>query len=347
MLTRRAAKSILRFLPNEILTEIIAVSPPTTQAALCRASRLFNKLATCFLYRTIVLTTVPALDRCCRTLKNRREEALLVKSFDISGCVMDLEIFDIHSFNMSQALVSMKNLESLTFAFGKSAPPYILAVAQTTFPHLRRLLIRVTPFYEKNLTEFLARHPALTVLKLFGRSPFLADLDAVTFPNLRYLKAHAGALAPVIRGNRLTGAEVSWHAPTEDIAQPTAALRAGSADSLVKLVCFRPGANVDLIAHVAEHLPCVAVLKVIAPSALQPAAHDKATVQAIAAALTRFTQLRTFEYTYCLRVNRFEDRVTVISWARVCPTLKQCTLNGVIWKRRLSTGEWRCMRKRT
>lgn len=85
MLTRRAAKCILRFLPNELLTEIIANAAPADQVALCRVSKLFNRLARRVLYHTLALASPRAVLTCCHSLVSNPELALLVKSLDISA----------------------------------------------------------------------------------------------------------------------------------------------------------------------------------------------------------------------------------------------------------------------
>jgi hypothetical protein len=85
MLTRRAAKCILRFLPNELLTEIIANTAPADQVALCHVSKLFSRLTRRVLYRTVTLASPRAVLACCNALIGNPELALLVKSFDISA----------------------------------------------------------------------------------------------------------------------------------------------------------------------------------------------------------------------------------------------------------------------
>ncbi|KAJ7136633.1 hypothetical protein C8R44DRAFT_868763 [Mycena epipterygia] len=353
MLTRRAAKSILRFLPNEILTEILALCPPADRAALCRASRLFNKLGTRLLYRGITLKTTHGVLKCCRTLGKNSELSLFVKSLDVGAWLMeDCDEFDDELAPLiSAALECLQHLETLILGpgCGTLAPDYIALIFGNTFTRLRRLHIRIgiDIYNEPALVQFLQSHPRLTVLKLFGRPFHPSSFAGVRLPDLCYLKAKARLFSRMVHAhNRLTGAEIAWKRTPEDIAPPIAALRSGSRESLVKLVCYRPGGNVDLIQHIAEHLPLLAVLKVISPVHSYPQ-HDEATLQAIAAALARFTKLHTFEYTYTVHTRRVSDRATVAEWGRVCPTLKRCTLNSVIWKRRQTTDEWRSMVKKS
>ncbi|KAJ7100512.1 hypothetical protein C8R44DRAFT_888321 [Mycena epipterygia] len=56
VLTRRAHKAISRWLPNEVLTEIIEVVPNLAdRASLCRVSKLFHALCLPILYRVVHL----------------------------------------------------------------------------------------------------------------------------------------------------------------------------------------------------------------------------------------------------------------------------------------------------
>ncbi|KAJ7244118.1 hypothetical protein C8J57DRAFT_1477044 [Mycena rebaudengoi] len=70
------------------------------------------------------------------------------------------------------------------------------------------------------------------------------------------------------------------------------------------------------------------------------------TLTTIRTALARLPALRAFRYTYAsfrpITAHLEHDRATVASWAAGCPALRQCTLNGLTWKRRAATGEWLC-----
>ncbi|KAJ6585584.1 hypothetical protein B0H19DRAFT_1110224, partial [Mycena capillaripes] len=53
VLTRRQDKAILRWLPNEIISEIIQAAPTADRAALCQASKLFHSIGVSVLYRAV------------------------------------------------------------------------------------------------------------------------------------------------------------------------------------------------------------------------------------------------------------------------------------------------------
>ncbi|KAJ7467476.1 hypothetical protein FB451DRAFT_1401484 [Mycena latifolia] len=65
VLTRRAYKAISRWLPNEIITEIIQAAPQPDQASLCRVSKLFHGLCLPLLYRVVRLKTRASVEAFC------------------------------------------------------------------------------------------------------------------------------------------------------------------------------------------------------------------------------------------------------------------------------------------
>ncbi|KAF7353954.1 hypothetical protein MVEN_01081800 [Mycena venus] len=85
VLTRRAYKAISRWLPNEVISEIIQAAPPSDQAALCRTSQLFHALGVPMLYRIVVLCHYESIEGFCSTvLANPSKFAGLVRSFRVN-----------------------------------------------------------------------------------------------------------------------------------------------------------------------------------------------------------------------------------------------------------------------
>jgi hypothetical protein len=74
VLTRRAAraeKSIIRWLPNEILTAVMLEVAIPDLVSLCMTSRLIRNIVTPLLYRDILLSEVPETKSFLRTMKQR------------------------------------------------------------------------------------------------------------------------------------------------------------------------------------------------------------------------------------------------------------------------------------
>ncbi|KAJ6548171.1 hypothetical protein DFH09DRAFT_1281621, partial [Mycena vulgaris] len=70
VLTRRGYKAISRWLPNEIMTEIIQEAPQNDLASLCRVSKLFHGLVVPVLYRAVHLDHDGAAAFCDAILSN-------------------------------------------------------------------------------------------------------------------------------------------------------------------------------------------------------------------------------------------------------------------------------------
>jgi hypothetical protein len=73
VLTRRAHKCIVRWFPNEVLSEILLYLPPIDLLALCRTSRLISGLATPLLYRCIDLCDIPQMETFVSALEKHAE----------------------------------------------------------------------------------------------------------------------------------------------------------------------------------------------------------------------------------------------------------------------------------
>ncbi|KAJ6585598.1 hypothetical protein B0H19DRAFT_1110245, partial [Mycena capillaripes] len=83
VLTRRQHKAISRWLPNEIIAEIIQVAPTADRAALCRASKLFHGVGVPVLYR-VVNVRRESTDAFSRTILANRLLAGLVRSLSVT-----------------------------------------------------------------------------------------------------------------------------------------------------------------------------------------------------------------------------------------------------------------------
>jgi hypothetical protein len=68
VLTRRAYKSISRWLPNEVISETIQAAPQSDQIALCRTSKLFHALGIPVLYRVVELYGSSFMTGFCSTV---------------------------------------------------------------------------------------------------------------------------------------------------------------------------------------------------------------------------------------------------------------------------------------
>ncbi|KAJ7490808.1 hypothetical protein FB451DRAFT_1389566 [Mycena latifolia] len=97
VLTRRAYKAISRWLPSEIILEIIQAAPQADRASLCRVSKLFHALGLPVLYRVVHLQTRASAEAFGPTVLSNIALGPLVRSFTIDpACFFGPKRVDKH-----------------------------------------------------------------------------------------------------------------------------------------------------------------------------------------------------------------------------------------------------------
>ncbi|KAJ7800200.1 hypothetical protein B0H14DRAFT_2900727 [Mycena olivaceomarginata] len=93
----RAEKSIIRWLPSEILTTLMLQMSRPDLVSLCRTSRLLCNIATPLLYRTVCLLKAPQIEYFLRTMAERLNSLPPLSHyvrqftfFDIKDIILDL-----------------------------------------------------------------------------------------------------------------------------------------------------------------------------------------------------------------------------------------------------------------
>jgi hypothetical protein len=89
VLTRRASKCILRWLPNELLSTITTFAPLADKVSLARVSKVIHALVIPSLYRTVVLHNYAQLRRFSELLIAKPERANAVRAFYMSDIAAD------------------------------------------------------------------------------------------------------------------------------------------------------------------------------------------------------------------------------------------------------------------
>ncbi|KAJ7118093.1 hypothetical protein C8R44DRAFT_790274 [Mycena epipterygia] len=186
VLTRRAYKSIVRWLPNEILAEVIrCLDSYRDLRALCQTSRLINGIAIPLLYREVVLSTLPEIESFLSTLKKYAESpvprANHVRIFAIQA--LELQLSESLVDEITSMLADFPNLESLEIFSIKNYFPNMLLHAY--FPNLSALTYCVYPRYCAPLSVFINRHPHITDLVLYRpTNDTQSQLDPIHLPNI-------------------------------------------------------------------------------------------------------------------------------------------------------------------
>ncbi|KAJ7124056.1 hypothetical protein C8R43DRAFT_1031206 [Mycena crocata] len=357
VLTRRAYKSIARWLPNEIISETIQhLTLYPDLLALCLTSRLFNGLATPVLYRNINLSTPAAINACFTTLKCHSQSR--------SHCVRQLTIshsedgeFD-DNLELSPHLIAemvpiFQDLRCLQHLELFVHSPIAPLLRNAHFPELLCFKTGVDPLFSTALCPFINRHPTLTSLELFRSSACLPNigspvpqLGTLSCPNLTLFNGpgcHAAGL--VVANQSLTTLTVVWHSDDPSVAPALAALAAAvPKDSPIgfNAFCGRDVSQSDVLQAVVEGLPHIAVLYLMGTSPGQ---------RISPATVCDFGQIfKAFPALYVLKLGDLggptvyeesleEDRRIVKSWGKACRSLWSISLHGHEWSR-AATGSW-------
>ncbi|KAF5356711.1 hypothetical protein D9758_013742 [Tetrapyrgos nigripes] len=192
-------RPIIHILPNEVLMEVMKVSPAKEHAMLLLSCKLFYQLGRTLLYRSIWLTTFTAISKLHRTLfsPGGNELATQVRRFE----VLIRHGLDWQTHPMPNVLINMLgamrhvhelqlHIEHEFFSHLLMGDPFELL----SFPNLSRLAVTLIPTFDHtSLLRFLQRHPSLTQLSIsvpsrnfFLYRPFLSGFtETIKLPQLR------------------------------------------------------------------------------------------------------------------------------------------------------------------
>ncbi|KAJ7895272.1 hypothetical protein B0H14DRAFT_2681818 [Mycena olivaceomarginata] len=337
VLTRRAYKSIIRWLPNEVLTAVMSHLLTSDLLTLCRTSRLMRNIATPLLYRTISLSTMHQMHTFIRTMEQSSGSAS-------SFCrhVRQFDITDEDELALTARIVTEITPIMLQFCHLEFLDLLLVGFEFTTvlrdayFPNLATFLYTVQPQSWALLTAFLNRHPTITELSLPRHGP-IPPLGPICLPNLQtftgpssFVSALSAESAPI------RSVFIIWYAEDWDIETPL--LRLGKMASPTKIVALTASESVTpvaILAAVATHLPDIKTLRFgqlyIAPRTL------RATLD-MTAQLKRFTSLSVLDVIGPNDEEFTTDRETIELWSEACKSLSSIVIQGREWN--LALGRW-------
>ncbi|KAJ7036524.1 hypothetical protein C8F04DRAFT_1394125 [Mycena alexandri] len=350
VLTRRASKSIVRWLPNEVISEIIQAAPPRDQASLCRATKLFEGLGVPILYRVVDLKTGASTKAFCSTIASYTAKfAKLVRSL-----TFDTYAPPVNEFTVPRALFKcMKVLLEIRSLDIRGTLPYL----SLTFPRL--LHCRLHTFdrhWDSNedldtLSSFLARHPTL-------RPSWPSTAARIPLPDLQRIRASA-KIFPRILADDLKEARLEWEFggkadmwPPEPIFLALKATTRRDNSLVCSIYCghfeFPP-----IMDSASMHIPHAKTLRVVTvledpddPDSEDPHRPDD-KIQHVKKWLPRFIGLEFFalelyfdEEDGCntFGATEAEDQLTVHDFGDLCSTLRACRLGENAWRR--VNGTW-------
>ncbi|KAF7372827.1 hypothetical protein MSAN_00488700 [Mycena sanguinolenta] len=353
VLTRRAVtayKSIIRWLPNEILTTMMLHLSQQDLVVLCRTSRLFRNLATPLLYRCVSLSTDFQVNSFVRMITRRSATSLChhVRQLYLTKVELKLSLTLVKS--MTSVISRLVRLEVLDLFLG-SPVEFTDLLRDAYFPHLTTFQYTLRKGTLLLLPAFLNRHPTISTLGLTRIEPIdinaeIALLDEpISLPNLGFYNGPSGMVRTFGPGNSIKSACLFWYPGDSDTARPLLHLGAIATSSLVALmpICLSDHpARVMIMQSAATHLPHIRILKF---ARLRGVAGriSREDAREIATCLEKFSALAILELDKredaVDNANLTHDRETILLWSGSCKSLLEIVLHGRVW---ISVrGHWR------
>ncbi|KAJ6548240.1 hypothetical protein DFH09DRAFT_1320565 [Mycena vulgaris] len=365
VLTRRAYRAISRWLPNEIITEIILAAPQADQASLCRVSKLFHALCRPLLYRVVHPNTYDSLMTFSSTIISDPALAEFVRSFKVvrHGTRAQRLLEPDTSRLLVHSSKCLPRLEQLSIDSGLLQGEHISELLAWTFPHLVRCSLGIldqnglgSPEHEYTLGAFLIRHPALTYLHIEDASSSAMDIwpaaaGRIPLLHLRHLGCPYN-LVPAIISRGLQEARISWShfydVPNVEVETVVVALAAMTRPD-VPFACCNSACDsyfselVDSISRIIPHTRALQ-MRVIFPDMFNV---ETISTQQLLACLPRFTGLiflsieSLFPRRGVLPEDNSEarDHITVHGFADACSTLEACRFYNHAWRKAGATWE--------
>ncbi|KAJ7490811.1 hypothetical protein FB451DRAFT_1552416 [Mycena latifolia] len=350
VLTRRAYKAISRWLPNEIIIEIIQAASQSDRASLCRVSNLFHALCLPVLYRIVHLQTRASAEAFGPTILSDTALGPLVRSFTMGhACFFGPKLSPL----VLDVCKTLSNLEDLSMPI--ASIPGLRELLLCTFPQLSRCNMKGGGEWSSkekdDLVVFLLRHPALTTLYIPAIYPTLTT--RLPLGRLQELKCPA-ALVPFIVAHNLHEARLDWYdcegdVPC-DVEKTIIALRSMTRTD-VPFVCSIDVYTLqftEIVDSISRNLPHTKTLrlKLNLPffNPQDPLINCLPCFTHLAfLSLECLPRLHNNKFIHTLRDTEEEDHQIAQAFGDVCPTLEACRLNRSAWRN--SNGMWEAFSK--
>ncbi|KAJ7626078.1 hypothetical protein FB45DRAFT_869184 [Roridomyces roridus] len=362
VLTRRARKCILRWLPNELVSEIIAFSSFDTQLALCRVCKLFNQLAVISLYRAVDLGSYSKFAQFAESLSSNTRNAIHVVSLRLYSTSLESEE-DVAELPDDYSIFnSLSRLETLCLFVSLGETICVGLFRECTFPRLTEFryiapqsLVTAGMLTHEILLSFIRRHSEITRLVAMDGSPAFPASVAREEPasQLQKLRQFVGP-AYLLEFLPLGINQIFLFSGDEeqtDTLQQLSRLTAQGTDLAYSNIFILRGTIARTLSMIATHLPRIVSIQ-LRWGKNPDRWLDPENIQAISQSLENFPALRylTFHYIAFLDVlkdgNRLPvdeynaDRQVVERWGKSCPSLRECCFHGNGWRRDEGASEW-------
>ncbi|KAJ6479982.1 hypothetical protein C8R47DRAFT_604321 [Mycena vitilis] len=347
VLTRRASKSISRWLPNEVLSQIMEAVSSSDLAALCRTCKLFHAIATPFLYRVVYLRSEDVENFCSTVLGDIPKFAELVRSFTTDARPCQPLIGPL----VSKCVKTLTRIENISIN-GHYLQNARLDVMACTFPHLSRCILSLKDNFcpstkeEDMVASFLIRHPALksVIITHSWSSEFWpSTLACIPLLDLQRICASPRRI-PSILARNLHEVRLEWidRDPVEPVFSILGPMTGTENPFVYSHFCWGDQ-FAEIMDSISRHVPHAKTIHMDV-YALESWVREEIIVQVIES-LPLFTGLRSFGIQSkgnsagaTSTMWGENDGITVRGLGDICSTLQMCRLNKNAWRK--INGTW-------
>ncbi|KAJ6548173.1 hypothetical protein DFH09DRAFT_629305 [Mycena vulgaris] len=347
VLTRRG-KAISRWLPNEIITEIVQAALLNDQASLCRVSKLFHVICLPVLYRAVRLgDTYTSLAAFWSTVSNS-SVAELVRFCDMPTYIGKAPPGRIPVGQLlMESLKALRRLQGFSITASLLSHGYFQELLGWSFPHLVRCRIGAyrgwsTAEEENTLASFLLRHPGLKTIRVED----LDDLEVwssaqarIPLLHLQYLRCPV-VILPSIRATSMTRVTLEWQSSDSpaNVKPAIIALQSMTRPD-IPFICSNVACDntfAEIMTSLSSHIPHMSTLDM---KLLWQLTSNEEIIGHVMECLPRFAGLVFFSFEIVFGAGvtfwatEAKDRIEVQRLGDACPTLEACCLNRCAWRR--------------
>ncbi|KAJ7489678.1 hypothetical protein B0H11DRAFT_2011977 [Mycena galericulata] len=345
VLTRRQYRAISRWLPNEVILQVIDAAPKPDQAALCRVSKLFHRLATPAVYRDLELDQLTLVVDFCSAILSNPHLAELVRSV----ALMDVRVITPEAGLSGIILNALKNLlrlEHLSIPGGLLSDEDFDVFLQCTFPRLVSCDVDVGKT-DDLLVSFLIRHTALAYVCLRGFY-YTPPPHRILLPSLRHFHGSVH-LIPQIEAIDLNEIGLTWYLGDEfhDVEPIFVALKSMTRNDTPLACCifWSERQFTDIVDSLSRNVPQTQCLRM----KMCHLTSREEKLACLKTCLPRFINLAFLSIESIAMTlewdsgspfwnNETEDLKAVEELGNLCSTLEACCLNSHAWRK--MNGRW-------
>ncbi|KAJ6511017.1 hypothetical protein C8R45DRAFT_1207790 [Mycena sanguinolenta] len=355
----RESMEISRWLPNEVLADIIQHSPKVDQASLSRVSRLFHNLCLPVLYSIIEIRHPDICVLFVSAIVENPSRADLVRSFAVDfshdPTILPTPCSDL----VLASLKLMPRLDHLFLcAFALDGRHAVILFEEFNFPQLTSCDIwapwgtyggsLTTKQKSDSVALFLARHSTLKRVHIHPAEMLVPSRSIrASLPNLQCYSGYA-ALIPTIDASGLQSAHLNWfnNADTEEIILAISLMAKPDFPFVFSHTYLGDPRDSPLnliVTSMSKHIPHTRILRLRSLTAtFEIAAQD--AICHVTKCLPHFTDLVYLTMEWGINPSTADNllsdmgRTAVEGWGNACPTLEACRLNHYAWRK--DNGRW-------